>query len=153
MRIDTELKLIEREIAANFSQSDWSAALLYAWRNGLSLGFAVAKAASFNKREPDEMWELALARAAAVVPSVAPYTILKQPVRVFIANNARLANDALWDGDYDKALKLFSKGGKRADSRTSARRDCRREEKLAMRGKLLAPARQEDKRSDWNTVK
>ena len=154
MSLHDDLVAARAELAGEFSQADWHRALLDGWRRGLSVAWCLARAAGIDESHiPDEVWEAMKRRAAQLVPQLAEFTISKQPVRVWIANHATFANDALWDGDYEKALRLLGKGGRRADSRVAARREVKKLKKEATKGKLLIRARQYDKRSDWGTLK
>ena len=146
-----EILELEIDIACEFSQSKWEDALIYAWRKDLTISGAIAEASGISGLISHSTWDRLFDRARDLVPSIANISG-KNRVRVFIARNARLANDALWEAKFDLAKNLLKKGGKSQSGVAKMRCEVRKEEKKD-KGIVFVGTRKHDKRSDWNTVK
>lgn len=149
MSIADELRMA----ALEFSQDDWDKALLEGWRKDLSVAGCLIRASGLTgtvltTADWDKLWS----QVRGLVPAPAEFSSGKTPARVFIAKHARLANKALWDGDYALALKLFRKGGKDIDGRAKNRRDAKQEMKKDD-CRIIVKARELSKTHDWKTCK
>lgn len=148
-----ELKEIGDEVAFSFSQSDWEDAIIDGFKRDTSLSSVLASAAKIprsRKLERDD-WDKLVQRAAQLRPALKINAATGRigRTRVWIANNARAANDALWDGNYSLAKKLLKHGGKSPDYRTMIKKE-HIEESSSVR---YISARANDKRRDWNVCK
>ena len=100
-----------------------------------------------------EVWARLIGQCGKLTPALSDFAAMHGSIRVWIANHARYANDALWDGKIDAALKLLEKGGTRPDARRKTRDAARREIHKAQNSGLYVGGRKNDKRHDWKTVK
>lgn len=145
-----ELKEAGDELAFEFSQDDWANALVDGWKKGVTMGY-VLRAASGLKRpvSRDDLLRL-LARAHTLSPSLPMSARLNCRTKVWIANNAATAGDALWEGDFDRAKRLFLLPRQtRFDPVAKMRRDFERDRKVTQ----FVRARDLDRKHDWNVCK
>lgn len=145
------LKEAEEELHFQFTQDQWEDALILGFKEDFVLAKVIAIAAGVKEDRvltPDE-WHALYDRAATLIPAFHHYG--KVHTRPFLANNARYANDALWDGNFAKAKRLMRAGGIRSKGRS-----IKKEVKLEM-GRLddvrFIKARELSKAHDWNTCK
>ena len=156
MTIVDDLRAAAAELAEQsvITQESWSAALVEGWLKSRAIGSAVVAAAGADGvKISSSLWERLVEQAGRLSPPLRPFTSMKEPLRVWIANNATLANDALWDGRIDDARRLMVRGGRRADGRAAQRRAAKAEMRKDERRGVLFRARETDKSHDWNTVK
>lgn len=152
-KISDELHEAAEEMAFEFSQSDWEDALIYGFRNDLSMSGVLAKASGLERFLTNEDFRKLHERAEKLLPSFNTRSSWRNKARVWIANNARMARDALWDGNYELAKKLMKKGGKSSSSYAALKREVKREQRNDMKGRVFLDCREKDKRHDWNTCK
>lgn len=135
------------------TQADWSKALVSVWlRHGTILG-AMLEAAGVCEDEKIS-WPDLDKLFVGLTPRIAPHMNLKQQVAPYIARFAREANDALWDGRINDAIRLMGRGGR--TGRSNQERDISKqklEDKKNSRGVMAISLRERDKRHDWKTVK
>lgn len=153
MSICEELKALEEEMAFNFTQANWEDALIAGFRKDLSMASVLAIATGLKRQIIGSEWDVLMARAGSLKPSLNKYTSLKNPARVWIAKNAKAARDALWDGDFDKAKRLLKIGGKDSSHLAEARVSAKKEQAKDMRGKVYLNCREKDTRRAWNVCK
>jgi len=151
MDLVEELMAAARELAESrtITQDAWSRALVEGWLKNRALGWSVAQAAGFDgiaMQTGD--WERARAQIDRLMPPVG-LADMRNTTRVWIANHARQANDALWDGRIDLAVQLVERGGKKITRRTS---EGAAERSRVKRTRVIAE-RARDKSSDWKTCK
>jgi len=154
LNLSDELLAAAQEVARErvVTQAEWSRALVDGWQKNRALGRCVAVACGFEGVSmSDEDWNRARAQIDRLMPPVG-FSSMKNPVRAWMAGHARRANDALWDGRIDAAIKLVAQGGKSKPipGRAEARREGNRPE---VRGRLVIGFRARDKGTDWNTCK
>lgn len=144
-----------QELHFEFTQHEWEKALLEGWRKDLSMGSVLVMASGFgaDKKISISEWDLLIARAGELKPSLSAFSSLRNRARVWIAQNARLSNDALYDGDYEKAVRLFKKGGRAANGRKKNIREAKAEIKNDAKGVLVIKVRERDTRTSWSTCK
>jgi hypothetical protein len=156
MNIVDELRAAAVELAlkSKIEQSAWTDSLIDGWVKNRSMAWVLAHAARMpgTPIEPYQ-WDLLVSAAAGLKPSLRAETNLRIYARVWIANNARYASDALWDGRIDQARVLMAKGGKRADGRAKNRKEAKEAAKKEAGGVLVVRTRERDKRHDWGTCK
>jgi len=146
---------IEAATSEKISQAKWVDALIWGWQKDVSMAAVLARAAQLpggRKLAPFE-WDAVARQAGGLCPRLAISDSLRNAARVWIANHAKLANDALWDGDIERAKKLMAAGGRAKDGRAQQIKQARAEMSKNMRGKVYLAPRSRDKSSDWKTVK
>lgn len=156
MSLIDELRAAAEEYAteATITQEAWSAALVEGWLKCCSIGWALTKAANIQGiGVAPHVWDRLLEQTEQLTPRLSRYTNLKGDLRPWIANNAVHANDALWDGRIEDAVRLMRKGGVRKDGQKSNRREALAEIRSAQISGLRVGGRNSDKRHDWKTVK
>ncbi len=153
MNIADELKALAEEMHFEFTQSQWEDALIKGWRSDLSMGGVLVCASGIDREITNIDWDRLRERAMSIKPRIEPFTSLKQPCRVWIANHAKFANDALWDGDYAKAKALLKKGGSRPSGMAENRRAAKDQMKKDNSGLMVIKVRERDTRSAWDVCK
>lgn len=148
-----ELREIADESQFEFSQNAWEEALIEGFKHDWKLARVLVTAARIPKEKvlsPAD-WSALARRASTLAPSLSPRTALANFVRPWLANNARFANEALWDLDYAKAKWLLKKCGRATDHIRDAQREIR--EASGGMTSYAIPLRELSKKHDWNTVK
>lgn len=104
---------------ASLGQDKWAQALVTAWQKDSTLAVALLLAFDVSPGVvvTGEGWEKMQAATENLVPSAKRGVYGGQRVRQWIAANAFFANNALWDGQFTKAVRLMAKGGVRKKSR------------------------------------
>lgn len=155
MNIVEELRsaAIELALKSKIDQATWADALVEGWIKRRSLAWVLALAARMpgGTIEPNQ-WAALRETASGLKPALHDRTNLGIPVRVWIANNACYANDALWDGRIEDAKRLMARGGKHPDGKAANRRAAKAELQKD-KALITVRARELDKRSDWGTCK
>lgn len=152
MSIADEIREAAEEMAFSFTQEQWEIALLDGWKEDKSMGAVLVRAAGLGRLlEPGE-WERLQARASELLPAMSVKSKIKQPCRAWIATHATYASDALWNGDFALAKRLFKKGGRAIHGMAKHRREVKSDEKDLI-GLRTIRARSLIKLHDWNTVK
>ena len=153
MNIADELKALAEELHFEFTQSQWENALIKGWRLDLSMGGVLVCASEIDREISNIDWDRLRERAFSLKPRIDPFTSLRQPCRVWIANHAKFANDALWDGEYAKAKMLLKKGGVRASGMAENRRAAKDQMKKDGSGLMVIKVRDRDTRTAWGVCK
>lgn len=154
--LSSELRAAEEELAFEFSQSDWEDALIFGFKNDLSLACVLAKASGFyetDRKLVGKEWDSLVERAGKLKPALTPHTSLRNRARVWIASHATRANDALWDMNYALAKSLFKKGGVTRNYGAKTRQEVRKENRGTIDNRIFVGARENDKSHDWHTCK
>ncbi len=154
MSIADELREAAEEMAFSFTQEQWELALVDCWKKNTSIGFSLVCASGFShSREiTREEWSRLIVRALELKPSLSVNSRLSQPCRAWIASHATYANDAFWDGQFEKAKAFLKRGGIRARSGVSVRREVRKADK-EVAGLMTVRVRERDTRTNWNVCK
>lgn len=143
-------------MAYTITQESWVDSLIRSWNVRSSLAFALMRAAGvpLNERVELDVFEDLKAQAEKLHPALTKWTVLKQPVAGWLANNSVNANECLWNGDQVKAKKWLMSGKDRKSARRMSRdvSEIVSEQKKA-RQNLFIGFRGRDKTSDWRTVK
>jgi hypothetical protein len=145
-----------------FTQAEWSAALVGAWRADKKVWWALERAVGLLPSEKMSGDELTAAVDCTndLVPNIRALSAgarLAMPVRVLLARRCRFASEAMWSGDDQGALRLMAKGGVRTGG-TLSRVSGRLSTEGAAHAKRLRQtrfikARELSKWHDWGTVK
>lgn len=147
-----ELKAAEEELAFEFSQDAWENALIEGFKNDWRIMAVLASAAGLHRALTNDDYARLATRASQLLPALSNRVGWGNCIRIWIANHAMFANEALWDLNYPLAKKLLKKGGERKGRKSAMFSDLVKE-KRASSGARFISARDLDKKHDWKTVK
>lgn len=157
MSVLDELRAAAHEMAVRerISQARWVDALVDGWLRDTTMAWVIARAGGLPGGVilTDSDWERMRAAAEKLKPSFSAYGSARTRVHIWIANHAKRANDALWDGRIEDAKRLLPLGGRQEDGRLKNRREAIKEINRTSRNRKFVSARAADKRSDWGVVK